>query len=147
MASGAVLEVATLGGYSIAFGFHEAAGLSLIASGCAMAVYNAQDIKTPNISWKNTNPYDGPVDEEVFVGDAEGNIIPVDEGQWLSGSEDGKWIQVKEPSDNPRGKPTGTRIDGGHPKGPKHPDPRGWEPHGHRPGISNPDGTPWLPIN
>jgi RHS repeat-associated protein len=62
MASGAVLEVATFGGYTFALGFHEAAGLSLMASGCAMAVYNAQDIKTPNIeipniTWKNTDVY------------------------------------------------------------------------------------------
>ena len=147
MTSGAVLEVATLGGYSIAFGFHEAAGLSLMASGYAMAVYNAQDIKTPNIeipniSWKNTNPYDGPVDEAVFVGDAEGNIIPVPEGHQISGSKDGKWIQVKDEDGNQ----TGERKDGGHPPSPIHKDPRAWQPHGHRPGISNPDGTPWLPI-
>jgi hypothetical protein len=51
-----------------------------------------------------------------------------------------------EPGIDPKGEQTGTRKDGGHPKGPKHPDPRAWEPHGHRPGISNPDGTPWLPI-
>ncbi len=57
MASGAVLEVATFGGYTFALGFHEAAGLSLMASGCAMAVYNAQDIEIPNISWKNADVY------------------------------------------------------------------------------------------
>ena len=112
-----------------------------------MATYHAQDIKAPHISWKNTNPFEGAVDGEIYVGDTEGNIIPVPEGQWLTGSEDGKWIQVKEPSNNPRGKPTGVRKDGGHPKGPKHLDPRGWEPHGHVPGVSNPDGTPWLPIH
>ena len=57
MASGAVLEVATFGGYSFALGFHEAAGLSLMASGCTMALYNSQDIKAYNISWKNGNIY------------------------------------------------------------------------------------------
>ena len=36
-----------------------------------MAVYNAQDIETPNIeipdiTWKNTNPYDGPISYEDF---------------------------------------------------------------------------------
>jgi RHS repeat-associated protein len=147
MASGAVLEVATFGGYTFALGFHEAAGLSLMASGCAMAVYNAQDIKTanveiPNISWKNTNPFEGPVDGEVYVGDAEGNIIPVPEGHQISGSKDGKWIQVKDEDGNQ----TGDRKDGGHPPSPVHKDPRSWQPHGHRPGISNPDDTPWLPI-
>ena len=112
-----------------------------------MAVYNAQDIKTPNISWKNTNPYDGAVDEDVIIVDGEGNAIKVPQGNWLTGSKDGKWIQEMEPAINPDGKPTGTRKDGGHNPGPKHPDPRAWEPHGHRPGISNPDGTPWLAIN
>ena len=44
MASGAGLELATCGGYTFALGFHEAAGLSLMASGCAMATYHARDI-------------------------------------------------------------------------------------------------------
>jgi hypothetical protein len=44
MATGAVLEVATFGGYTFALGFHESAGLALITSGCAQAMYSAQDI-------------------------------------------------------------------------------------------------------
>ncbi len=89
---------------------------------------------------KKTNPFDGTVDEDVFIGDAEGNIIPVPEGQQLGGSKDGKWIQVKDKNDNP----TGLRKDGG--GHPQENDVRGQQPHGHVPGISNPDGTPWLPI-
>lgn len=81
------------------------------------------------------------------MGDAEGNIIPVPENNWLTGSKDGKWIQVREPSENSRGKLTGVRKDEGHPEGPKHSDPRSLKPHGHRPGVTNPDGTPWLPIH
>ena len=77
MASGVAIEIATFGGYTFALGFHEAAGLGLMASGCAMATCHAQDIKLPNISWKNTNPFDGPVDGEIYVGDAQGNIILV----------------------------------------------------------------------
>jgi hypothetical protein len=80
------------------------------------------------------------VDEEVFVGDAEGNIIPVDEGNWLTGSKDGKWIQEKDE----KKVSTGTRKDGG--GHPREKDIRGKEPHGHVPGVNNPDGTPWLPI-
>lgn len=57
MASGVALEIATFGGYTFAFGFHEAAGFGLMASGCAMATYHAQDIKIPSISWKNTDVY------------------------------------------------------------------------------------------
>ena len=147
MASGMVFEIATFGGYTFALGFHEAAGMSLMASGCATAMYHAQDMKAPNISWKNTNPFDGPVDEDVVVVDDKGNAIPVREGNWLTGSKDGKWIQEMEPSDRPQGRQTGTRKDGGHPPGPKHPDSRAWEPHGHVPGITNPDDTPWLPIH
>lgn len=29
---------------------------------------------------------------------------------------------------------------------PAHTDPRARRPHGHVPGVTNPDGTPWLPI-
>jgi hypothetical protein len=42
-------------------------------------------------------------------------------------------------------RPTGTRIDGGHPAT-THSDPRAQVPHAHVPGVKNPDGTPWLPI-
>lgn len=86
------------------------------------------------------------VEEDIFVGDADGNIIPDSEENWLIGSKDGKWIQEKESSDNSKGKYTGVRKDGGHPKGPKHPDARSWKSHGHVPGVLNPDATPWLPI-
>lgn len=97
----------------------------------------------PNISWKNTNPFDEPVDGEIYVGDGKGNIIPVPTGHQLEGTKDGKWIQLKDKDK----KETGTRKDGGHPPGPKHKDdPRSWEPHAHVPGVANPDGTPWLPI-
>ena len=47
MASGVAIEIATLGGYTLAFGFHEAAGLGLMTSGCATAMYHAQDMSLP----------------------------------------------------------------------------------------------------
>ena len=74
------------------------------------------------------------------MGDAEGNIIPVPEGYQLEGTKDGKWIQVKDGDKDP----TGIRKDGG--GHPREKDVRGKEPHGHVPGVNNPDGTPWLPI-
>ena len=98
-------------------------GALLMGHGLSMTTYHAQDIKMSNVSWKNTNPFDGPVGEDVIAVDEEGNAIKV-----------------------PEGNPTGTRKDGGHKPGPKHPDPRAWSPHGHAPGVTNPDGTPWLPI-
>ena len=81
----------------------------------------------------------------MFISDAEGNIIPVPAGHRLGGSKDGKYLELKDE----KNEPTGLRKDGkGHPVGPKHPnDPRAWEPHAHVPGITNPDGTPWLPIH
>ena len=95
---------------------------------------------------KKLNPFEGSVEEDVIVVDPQGNAIPVSDGNWLTGSKDGKWIQEMAPN-GIEGSPTGLRKDGGHPRGPKHPDPRGWKPHGHVPNINNPDGTPWMPIH
>jgi hypothetical protein len=75
----------------------------------------------------------------TFFVDSKGNTIPTPDGGKIQGSPDGRYIQAKDAS----GKPTGVRIDGGHPS---HSDPRAKAPHGHVPGITNPDGTPWLPI-
>lgn len=69
------------------------------------------------------------------------------QGNWLTGSKDGKWIQEREHDENStKGKPTGVRIDDGHPAGPGHTDLRSQGRHGHVPGISNSDGSPWLPV-
>ena len=45
---------------------------------------------------KNTNPFDGPVDEDVMIADDKGNVIPVPKDHQVGGSKDGKWIQVKD---------------------------------------------------
>jgi RHS repeat-associated protein len=55
MASGIALEVATFGGYTFALGFHEAAGLSLMTTGCALAAWNAKDISYESRPW--SGPY------------------------------------------------------------------------------------------
>jgi RHS repeat-associated protein len=95
------------------------------------------DAGTPD----QTNPFAGPVTKPVIAVDPNGNAIPVQEGEKLVGSPDGRFIQVRGKD----GKPNGIRIDGPHnPAG--HPDPRSLQPHGHIPGLTNPDGTPWLPI-
>ena len=72
--------------------------------------------------------------------DEAGNAIKVPQGNWLTGTKDGKWIQVRDKD----GATTGERKDGGGHAREK--DVRGRDPHGHVPGVSNPDGTPWLPI-
>lgn len=82
----------------------------------------------------------------MVVVDEAGNAIKVPEGNWLTGSRDGKWIQEMKPGATPDGEAIGKRKDGGHPVGPKHTDPRSLEPHAHVPGVTNPDGTPWLPL-
>lgn len=74
--------------------------------------------------------------------DPSGDAVPVKSGEQIGGRRDGSYIQVKDGN----GVPTGVRKDGGH-KPATHPDPRAQKPHAHRPGVTNPDGTPWLPIN
>ncbi|NFV79203.1 hypothetical protein G4223_03655, partial [Magnetospirillum aberrantis SpK] len=86
----------------------------------------------------NTNI--GPYGEPVIVGDSKGNNIPLAPGEQIQGSPNGDYVQVKDP----RGKPTGVRGDyGGHPN---QADPAAQEPHAHRPGVTQPDGNPHLPV-
>ena len=77
-----------------------------------------------------------------FIVDAKGNTIPLKPGETVTSSPNGQWIQVRDAAGNP----TGLRLDGPHPPR-THPDPRGQAPHAHVPGVTNPDGTPWLPVN
>ncbi|MBA3238252.1 MAG: hypothetical protein H0T62_07910, partial [Parachlamydiaceae bacterium] len=122
--------------------------LAAAAVGVGLSVVVYEGVKTLDASAngvrRSNNPFDGSVDEDIMVGDSSGNIIPVPTGHQLGGSKDGKCIQLKDKD----GKPTGLRKDSrGHPPSPVHQDPRSQKPHGHVPGITNPDGTPWLPIH
>jgi RHS repeat-associated protein len=92
-------------------------------------------------SSENTNPYNGPVDKPVVVVDQNGNAIPVDQGQRVNTSPNGDYQQVIGAD----GKPTGDRLDRGGHRG--QPDPLAQGPHGHRPGVTTPNGNPHLPIN
>ncbi|MBN2195457.1 MAG: hypothetical protein JW751_21745 [Polyangiaceae bacterium] len=84
-----------------------------------------------------------PIGERgTFYVDSRGNVIPTPPGDRITGSPDGRFIQARDAAGNP----TGVRIDGPH-RPATHPDPRAQQPHGHVPGVTNPDGTPWLPIN
>jgi len=87
------------------------------------------------------NPFDGPVKNRVFAVDSYGNAIPVEPREQLTGSPDGRFLQVKAAD----GSPTGMRLDGPH-NSMRHTDPRALQPPAHIPGITNEDGTPWLPI-
>lgn len=166
MLSGAAIEVVSLGGYTFAIGFHEAAGLAVLMHGYSQAMHHSQDLELPKAlhfplhpeAWqqwppllnkeeeRETNPFVGPVGEDVVVVDPQGNAIPIREGNWLTGTPDGTWLQEREPDGTKKGKETGTRKDGGHKPSPVHTDPRSLKPHAHVPGATNVDGTPWLPI-
>ncbi len=89
----------------------------------------------------NSNPFKGNVSRDIMIVDSKGNVIPVKPGQHLTGSSDGKWIQVRDSLGNP----TGLRKDGPHSLR-THNDLRALRPHAHVPEINNRDGTPWLPI-
>ena len=97
--------------------------------------------KNSKDSTSNNNPFDGPVSKDVIVVDSKSNGIPVKAGEAIKGSRDGKYLQVE----TKEGIPTGLRKDGPH-KSHSHNDPRALVPHGHVPGVTNQDGTPWLPI-
>ena len=55
--TGGVLEIATLGGFTIGLGMTTGTGALLIGHGLTMTTYHAQDIKFQNIAWKNTDVY------------------------------------------------------------------------------------------
>ncbi|MCE4352154.1 hypothetical protein LYZ86_23605, partial [Xanthomonas hortorum pv. cynarae] len=92
------------------------------------AVANVTQSGEPQTS---NNPYDGPVDSPVIVVDGDGNAIPVEQGEQLKGSPDGRYQQVLGQD----GRPTGTRLDKGGHKGQS--DPKAQGPHGHRPGVTD----------
>ena len=115
MASGVALEVVTLGGYTFALGFHESAGLALMTSGCAQAMYNARDI---SFEKRSSRPDADPR--------AEGNphtIIerPGTEGQYTTHNGDGTFKQYrgsgKPHGDTPRPNIKENKLDNS-PKGP-----------------------------
>ncbi|MBH2502604.1 polymorphic toxin MafB class 3 [Neisseria meningitidis] len=74
----------------------------------------------------------------IYV-DSKGNAIPI--GGYITGSPDARFIQVRDSNGNL----TGARIDDAHHAN-THQDPRALTGHAHVPGVTNDDGTPWLPI-
>jgi uncharacterized protein RhaS with RHS repeats len=86
-------------------------------------------------------PGDSNTSESTIFVDTDGNGMIGPDGGSTAGSPDGGFIQVLDPDGNP----TNTRKDGPHNPN-KHPDPRAQNPHGHILGVTNEDGTPWLPV-
>ncbi len=96
-----VIEIGSFGSLTLVVGIQEVAGLSLITHGFSQTMIHSHDISFPDVFLNGkveNNPFDGPVGEDIFIGDADGNIIPVPKGNWVTGLEDGEWTQVKEPS-------------------------------------------------
>lgn len=83
-----------------------------------------------------------PSSDGKFIVDPKGSVLPLKPGETFTSSPNAQWIQVRDAAGNP----TGLRLDGPHPPR-THPDLRAQVPHGHVPGVTNPDGTPWLPVN
>ncbi len=77
----------------------------------------------------------------VFV-DPAGNAFPAPPGGSLGSSPNGMWREVKDSNGDPV--VPAIRMDGEHPA--SHAGNAGARPHGHQDGITNPDGTPWLPV-
>ena len=57
LAGGFALEVVTIGGFTVGLGMTTSTGAALMGLGLATTTYHAQDIQSPNISWKNTDIY------------------------------------------------------------------------------------------
>ncbi len=73
MAGGLGLEFVTCGGFTFGFMVVESAGAALIGHGLSLTTQHAQDIKAPNISWKNTEVY---APERPLPKDKDGVPIP-----------------------------------------------------------------------
>jgi len=110
-------------------------GVGLIAGTVGDIIGNA---------WSGASVYNsmkiGPYPDSVIVGDSKGNNIPLAPGETLVGSDDGSYVQVRGAD----GRPTGVRGDFGGHSGQADPVAQG--PHGHVPGITQPDGNPHLPV-
>ena len=104
------------------------------AIGLGIGIYAGQQI------WDNWFATEGNGEGTIYV-DPKGNAIPTPPEGKIEGSPDGDYIQAKDKNNCP----TGVRKDGGHNPN-SHSDPRAQAPHAHVPGITNPDGTPWLPV-
>jgi hypothetical protein len=139
MASG--VTVIGMGERAVAKGASEEAGEAVVegaenaAKGTAPKLISAPSVPEASV---NVLPSSG----KTFAVDAKGNVIPLKPGETLTGSPNSKWLQVRDKDGNP----TGMRLDGGHNPS-THPDPRAQDAHAHVPGATNPDGTPWLPVN
>lgn len=97
MAGGFALEVVTVGGFTFGLGLTTSTGAALMGLGLATTTYHAQDIKAPNISWKNTDVY---VPDRPLPNNPVGIHVPdVDAPHTQLGTKEGrhgKYPQARE---------------------------------------------------
>ncbi|MEX0961298.1 MAG: RHS repeat-associated core domain-containing protein [Simkaniaceae bacterium] len=131
LVGGLALEVTTVGGFTIGVGVTTKTGAALILGGLATTTYHAQDIKFPNISWKNTHVYvpDRPLPRDPRTKEP---VPEADVSHTELGTKDGtkgKYPQARE--FDAQGKPVKDIdfTDHGRPK--KHPNPHEhkWKPN------------------
>jgi len=104
MATGVGLEVATFGGYTFAFGFHESVGLALMTSGCTQAMYNARDISFPK-----TVDYENPI--SPFLKKSQEYKKPKPHTSGKEGAKDvPSWAEGEKPYDHESGKDFAERL-------------------------------------
>ena len=93
IAGGFGLELATVGGFTLGLGVTTKTGFTLMGIGLATAACHAQDIKMPNISWKNAEAPSQPYKGEELP--ADGAEIPAKGFEWRGkgkpGSKTGNW--------------------------------------------------------
>ena len=132
--TGGMLEVASFGGYTFAFGFHEAAGIALMTHGAAQATYHSRDIlpgrRHSHSVQKNAEIYTPdrplPTDENgVFIPDSDSPHTQLGKKD----GKKGKYPKAREFGKD--GKPVRDIDFTDHGKGKNHPDPHDC-PHQHR---------------
>ena len=133
IAGGVGLEFATFGGFTFGLGVTTSTGAALMGLGLATTTYHAQDIKVPNISWKNTDVY---TPDRPLPNNPEGIHVPdVDAPHTQLGTKEGrhgKYPQAREFDE--KGTPVRDIDFSDHGRPQNHPNPH---QHEHKP---NPTG-------
>ncbi|NGX36927.1 MAG: tRNA(Glu)-specific nuclease WapA [Chlamydiae bacterium] len=137
MITGGVIEIGSFGTLTIGFAFAETMGASLVMSGLATTAHHAQDIKFPNISWKNTDVYapDRPLPREPRTKEPvpETNVPHTELG--TKDGTKGKYPQARE--FDAQGKPVKDIDFTNHGRPQNHPN-----PHEHKWKPNQTGGTP-----
>ena len=76
MASGVAIEIATLGGYTFVFGFHEATGLALMTHGCSYSMQESRDLSWNRLSSSSSKVTDTYAPDRPLPHDEDGRHIP-----------------------------------------------------------------------